>query len=116
MIRKNTERNVEFKENHLGGNGSLSIRHLLNGPGELQDKGRVFAHTTLQPGASIGYHIHDGESETYYIYSGSAEFNDNGKTVALQAGDVAFTGSGEGHGIKNIGDGPLELIALILYR
>jgi mannose-6-phosphate isomerase-like protein (cupin superfamily) len=81
----------------------------------MHHKGRVFAHTTLQPGCSIGYHIHSGESETYYIYSGIGEFNDNGTLKTVYAGDVTMTPAEHGHGIKNIGDEHLELIALILY-
>lgn len=116
MIRQKSALLVESKVNHLGGEGEITIRSLLNTPEEMYNKGRVFAHTTLQPGASIGYHVHENDSETYYIYSGTGEFNDNGAVRTVQAGDVAFTGSGEGHGIKNIGKEPLELIALILYR
>lgn len=35
------------------------------------------------------------------------------KTVT--AGDVTFTGAGEGHGIEVVGNEPIEMIALILY-
>ena len=75
----------------------------------------MFAHTTLLPGCGIGFHMHNGESETYYIYSGSGEFNDNGTLVPVSAGDTTFTPSGTGHGLVNTGTEPLELIALILY-
>lgn len=44
----------------------------------------------------IGYHVHDGESETYYILSGRGIFNDNGTVVEVGPGDVTFTGDGEG--------------------
>ncbi len=116
MIRRSKERIVEYKEKLFQGNGGVTVRSLLDNPDEMYGKGRVFAHSTLQPGCSIGYHIHSNESETYYIYSGTAEFNDNGSVLTLNAGDIAFTGAGEGHGIKNIGTDPLEFIALILYR
>jgi mannose-6-phosphate isomerase-like protein (cupin superfamily) len=89
---------------------------LLNDEEEMYRKGRVFEHTTIQPGCSIGYHVHTNESETYYILSGMAEFNDNGMSDTVQTGDVTFTPSGQGHGIKNIGKEPLELVALILYK
>ncbi|HBK68089.1 MAG TPA: cupin domain-containing protein [Firmicutes bacterium] len=82
----------------------------------MYGKGRAFTHCTLQPGCSIGFHLHENESETYYIYSGTGEFNDNGVISTVSAGDVTFTGAGEGHGLKNIGSEPLEFIALILYK
>jgi mannose-6-phosphate isomerase-like protein (cupin superfamily) len=116
MVRKSDEKNVAFKENLFQGMGGATVRSLLNGPEEMYGKGRVFAHTSLEPGCSIGYHVHKDESETYYICSGSAEFSDNGTLTVLSAGDVTFTGSGEGHGIRNIGTVPLHFIALILYK
>jgi mannose-6-phosphate isomerase-like protein (cupin superfamily) len=116
MIRRNKERIVTVREHLFDGDGQITVRSLLNDEEEMYHKGRVFAHTTLQPGCSIGYHIHSDESETYYIYSGIGEFNDNGTLKTVYAGDVTITPAGQGHGIKNIGDEPLEIIALILYE
>jgi len=116
MVRRNNEKSVEVAEHRFGGDGYITVRSILNNAEEMHGKGRIFAHTTLLPGHSIGYHVHTGESETYYIYSGKAEFNDNGKITTVYTGDVTFTPPGEGHGIKNIGDEPLEIIALILYE
>lgn len=116
MIRRSGEKRVELKESFFQGQGRVIMRHLLNGPEEMYGKGRVFAHSTLEPGCSIGYHIHENEAETYYIYSGQGEFNDNGVIKTVTAGDVTFTGAGEGHGLKNTGSEPLEFIALILYK
>lgn len=116
MIRTSEEKLVQTKTNHLGGEGTIIIRSLLNDPDELYGKGRIFAHTTILPGAGIGYHVHNGESETYYIYSGEGEFNDNGALRHVSAGDVTFTGDGEGHCLRNTGTEPLEFIALILYH
>jgi mannose-6-phosphate isomerase-like protein (cupin superfamily) len=116
MIRRNQEKLVAIREHLFNGDGQITVRNLLNDEEEMYQKGRVFAHTTLQPGCSIGYHIHSGESETYYIYSGTGEFNDNGTMKTVYAGDVTLTPAGQGHGIKNIGDDPLEIIALILYK
>jgi len=115
MIRRNEDKRVEVKERPFGGDGQITIRSLLNDPEEMYHKGRVFAHTTLQPGCSIGFHVHKGESETYYIINGIAEFNDNGTMTTVRKGDVTFTGAEQGHGIRNIGSEPLDIIALILY-
>ena len=116
MIRRNEKRIIDRRENHMGGKGHLTIRHILNTNEELYDKGRTFCHTVLEPGASIGYHQHNGEFETYYILSGTAKLCDNGEDVILHAGDVAYTPDGSFHGIENIGDEPLELIALIVFH
>ena len=116
MIRRNEEKIVAVREHPFAGEGHIIVRSLLNNEEEMYYKGRVFAHTTIPPGCSIGYHVHSNESETYYIYSGIGEFNDNGTLNTVTAGDVTYTPTSDGHGIKNIGDEPLELIALILYN
>lgn len=114
MIRKNKEKVVEFREHFRQGEGGVTMRKLLNGPEEMYGKGRLFGHFTLEPGCSMGYHVHQNEGEAYYIYSGTGEFNDNGTITTVTAGDVTFTGADEGHSLKNIGSEPLELIALII--
>ena len=116
MIRKSEERQVTYKENVFQGEGGITIRNLLNGPEEMYGKGRAFAHNTLVPGSSLGFHVHQNEGEAYYILSGTGEFNDNGTIVTVAAGDVTFTGAGEGHALKNTGTEPLEFIALIIYE
>ena len=116
MVRKSDEKISEYKPAPFDGVGNITVRSLLNGPEELYEKGRVFAHTTVYPGSAIGYHVHHKESETYYILSGTAEFNDNGNLITIGPGDVTFTGDGEGHGIRALGDEPVEMIALILYE
>lgn len=116
MIRRNHEKIVERPEHKFGAPGYITVRHLIQDNAELNHKGRVFAHTTVLPGHGIGYHVHTGETEIYYVYSGKGEYNDNGTITTIEAGDVTITPSGSGHGVTCVGDNPLELIALILYN
>ena len=116
MEKKDKDIVFETKPGPFNGTGKITVRSLLNGEEEMYYKGRVFAHTTVYPGAAIGYHVHNNESEIYYILSGTGKFNDNGRIMEIQAGDVTFTGDGEGHGLEAIGDKPSEMIALILYH
>ncbi|QTL97148.1 cupin domain-containing protein [Iocasia frigidifontis] len=115
MIKKSDEKIYDKKKSPFDGKGEILVRSLLNGPEEMYETGRVFAHTTVYPGSSIGYHVHKNESETYYILSGVGDYNDNGTMKTVTAGDVTFTGAGEGHGIEVVGNEPIEMIALILY-
>ena len=116
MIRRSKDKIVEWPEHKFGAPGYITVRSLINKDAELNDKGRVFAHTTVLPGHGIGYHIHNGDTEIYYVYSGKGEYNDNGTITTVEAGDVTFTPSGTGHGVTCIGEEPLELNALIFYE
>ena len=116
MVRKSKDRVIEKPQRKFGAPGFITVRQLINEPEELNGKGRVFAHTTVLPGNGIGFHIHTGDSEIYYVYSGKGEYNDNGTIVPIEAGDVTFCPPGTGHGVMCVGDEPLELIALILYE
>jgi len=115
MIRRKDEYTVQHNENMRGGEGTVVIRHLLT-PEELYEKGRVYAVIILEPGCSVGSHVHEGEMESYYIITGNAEVSDNGELVTVSTGDSVLTRSGEEHSIKNIGTDTLELMALIIYK
>jgi len=115
MIKRNESYETQISENMRGGDGSVKIEHLLTKE-ELNNKGRLYAKITLEPGCSIGHHVHEGEMEAYHIISGTAEYDDNGETVTLNAGDTTHTPAGKGHAIKNTGTNPLIFIALILFE
>lgn len=116
MIRKANECSVKINEHMRGGDGSVRITDFISGPEELQGKGRLFSRITLEPGCSIGYHIHENESELFYIIQGSAVYNDGGEEVNVNAGDVTIVEPGNGHGIANRAEETCELVALIVYQ
>lgn len=116
MVRRSADKEVNTFERKFGAEGFITVRSLTNNDAELNGKGRCFAHTTVLPGHGIGYHVHNGDMEIYYILKGSAEYNDNGAMTTISAGDVTFTPSGSGHGLVCTGTEPLEIIALILYE
>lgn len=95
------------------GKGLIHVKDLA-GKEDLYHHGRLFTHTTVAPGCSIGYHTHEHETEFYYIIRGEAVFNDNGTEVILHPGDTGATGFGQGHGLENRGTEPVEMIALII--
>lgn len=115
MIRRAKDMLIESKK-MFDGAGEAEMHRILQTPEEMYNKGRVFSHMVLHPGTEVGYHVHHGDGETYYILKGKAEYNDNGHVITLEPGDVSFTDDGEGHGIKAVGDEDLEFIALILYK
>ena len=115
MVRKADNILIE-KKKMFDGEGMAELHHILRGKEEMYGKGRVFSHLILVPGAEVGWHIHHGDGETYYILKGHGEYNDNGTLVTVGPGDVTFVDDGEGHSLKNTGEETLEAIALILFK
>lgn len=104
---------TERVENMCGGKGHLIIKHLL-GEQELNGKCGLYAEVTIEPGCSLGFHEHHGESETYYILKGQGIYSDNGVLRMVKAGDVTFTPDGQGHALTNTEDTDLVFMALII--
>ena len=115
FVRRREDVPVMYKK-MFNGEGEAEMHVILNGADEMYNKGRVFNHVYLAPGAEIGWHVHKGDGETYYILSGKGEYSDNGNIITVGPGDTTFVDEGEGHSMKNIGEEPLEAIALILYK
>ena len=115
MIRRSDEKTVDVRK-MFDGAGEAVMHRILNGADEMYGKGRVFSHLHLKPGCEVGWHVHQGDGETYYILRGRGLYNDNGTEVEVGPGDVTFVDSGEGHALLNNGEEELEAIALILFR
>lgn len=113
MIRRNGEYKTEVRTEMRGGKGNVKIEHFWQPGSEMRAHNRMFARLTLEPGGSIGFHPHDAEEETFVILSGKAAVDDNGTLAELNVGDTILTGNGDGHAISNIGDTPLEVLAVI---
>ena len=100
-------------KNRFGGKGEIYITHLLT-PTELAGQCGMFAKVTVPPGASLGRHAHTGDTETYYILQGTAQYTDGDETYTVKAGDTTFCADGAFHGIENTGSDDLIFIALII--
>ena len=114
MIKRAEELQREVRKEMLGGQGDVTLVHLLQGE-EFQGKGRLFSHNIIKPGCSVGFHQHNGDVEAYYVLKGQGIFDDNGAKSTVQAGDLLFTKDGEAHSLINEGPETLEVIALVLY-
>lgn len=104
---------IEHYEKRAGGKGTMHIERLLT-PEEMGPHVKMYARVTIDVNSSLGYHQHNGDSETYYILEGNALYNDNGTLRKLQPQDVTHTADGDFHGIENIGTTPLVFMALII--
>lgn len=99
------------KECVRNGHGTADIYHV-----ELSsDKGHTCfaARIELDLGASIGYHIHEEDEETYAIVSGEGIYSYDGGACNALPGDIFVTQIGSGHALKNTGDKPLIFFAIV---
>ena len=113
MVKKAAEMPTDVREQMRGGEGAVTLIHAFS----AEDWGsptRLFSKITLPPGASVGFHVHEGEEEFYFFTAGEAEYSDNGATISVRAGDATLTKDGEGHSVKNTGSVPVEFIAAIV--
>ena len=68
---------------------------------------------TLEPGASIGYHSHDADSEIMYFLEGVATvLTDSGEETMLP-GQVHYCPMGHSHSLINRGDCNLKFLAVV---
>lgn len=114
MLKQKESFTTEIRESMRGGNGAVKLTNFIT-PAELCDKGRLFGKITLEPGCSIGYHVHENDCELFYIMKGTGTYSDGGEIKTVREGDVTITPAGTGHSISNDSDQVLELIALIVY-
>lgn len=112
MVRREVfEEKFEVK----GGKGPVKFYHAISSE-EFGDHGRLFARLVFPPGSSIGWHVHEGEKEPYYIIAGEGEYTDSdGSKHIVRKGDCCIIEEGAGHCIENKGTEDLELIAMVYY-
>ena len=111
MISRKDSMPVEAREHMRGGEGTV---HLIRVFPELPANARIFSVIELQPGESIGYHVHENETELFYFLQGTALVRDDEAEETLTAGDALSTPNGHGHGVKNIGKDPVRMVADIV--
>ena len=95
------------------GVGEVKIEKILDE--ELGDKCGLYARVTVPAGSVLGYHEHHGNGESYFILSGEAIYDDNGKRRIIRPGESTWTPDGFGHGVDNSqGKEPIVFMALIV--
>lgn len=113
MIRRQSEFKKEERREMRGGSGVVKIENIWKKGDGLNSNVRMYSKLILEPGTSIGYHVHENEEEIFFVVSGRAEADDNGVKVVLETGDSIVTHGGEGHAVAALGNEPLVLLAVI---
>lgn len=106
-------RETKYRGKLHGGRKDAIFDYLL-GTDDLAGRDAMFAKIKLEPDGLIGYHEHNGETETYYILSGEGIYNDGEKNYLVKPGEIYHCENGKGHSIENVGKDFLEFIALIM--
>lgn len=115
MIFRKKDMAVETIEGNRGGLGKGEYRSVIP-PELLKDEVKFFNIISLEPGASIGVHPHEGNYEVYIVLEGQALIHDDGENILCEAGDANFCADGKSHGISNPGKEPLVFLACIVYE
>lgn len=100
MIKRCESMTENIKVNMRGGDGQAVIREILD-KGEYKGASRLVATITLEPGCSIGEHVHENEEEIFYIIEGTATYDDNGEIKTLRKGDSCICLGSQKHSIAN---------------
>ncbi len=112
MVRRESEMVSEIRNKMRDGKGDVKITHIYK-KDELKGNSRLCAKLSLEPGASVGTHIHESEEEVYYILKGKGTVIDDCVPVEVNVGDAILTRDGAAHSIENTGDETLEFMAVI---
>ena len=105
---------IENRENVQNGKGTVHFEYILP-PEEMHGYNTLYARITLKPGCSVGYHVHKGNGEDYFVLSGEATINDNNeREVILHPGEHLFCPDGRGHSITNNTQEDVVFMALIV--
>lgn len=114
MVKSSKDMKENIREAMRGGDGRVICKDFLS-KGEYDGSARLFSTLTLEPGCSIGKHVHENEEEVFYVLNGIADYDDNGTVVKMYPGDSCICRAGEAHSIANRQEsGNLTVVAVIL--
>lgn len=100
-------------QNLRNGKGFACISYLLKSE-EKFDNVTFMGIVELDSKASIGFHEHANDSETYYIVQGQGLFKEKDLAEqAVESGDFCHIPKGSGHALKNTGDDKMIILAIV---
>ena len=104
-----TEKKIDVCHERFGGTGDVTIEHYIDEK-MLNSSIIMYAKVTMAPGCGLGYHAHNGNTETVVVLSGTAQCNDDGVLRVLKPGDVTHCLEGHSHAISNAPDATEDLV------
>jgi mannose-6-phosphate isomerase-like protein (cupin superfamily) len=98
----------------VGGEGVCRWKMLMNGM-HLEGEWNCVEFVVIEPGASVGEHVHVRTEEIYYIISGHAVVTMDGARIHARPGDLITTPIGSSHAISNHGDEDMEFFVTEVF-
>ena len=92
--------------NFKGGEKSFNVKMFT-------DENNKIMQGKLVPGASIGLHRHEGNSEIIFITKGQGKALYNGEYEEVTAGSVHYCPIGQEHSLINDSEADLEFYAVV---
>ena len=111
MIQSLDELPTTVREAIRNGTGRALFKEVLR----ADDMSGVTAmsHLSLEPGATIGEHRHEGSEELYLVMSGHGHGSLDGARAPIGPGSFWVVRDGHTHGLENTSDRPLEILAVL---
>jgi quercetin dioxygenase-like cupin family protein len=76
----------------------------------------TMGRTVLEPGSSIGEHLHPDTEEIWLILEGHGTVILDGQPSPAGPGDLFLTKAGHTHGLCNGPDGPMTYVGLLTLQ
>lgn len=111
MILRHSESPVRELPNCHEGTGMVRCRELLADYSRTVPGFKFIHDNVIEPGATIGEHVHRGEEELYIVLEGSGRMIVDGEQVPVGPGDACLTRDGHSHGMIN-GDEPMRMLVI----
>ncbi len=92
--------------NFKGGEKELTAKMFWDGTNRI-------LHGVLAPGASIGEHTHENNSEILFLLKGEGTIIQDGAPSPLLPGQCTYCAKGHSHSLKNTGNTDLEFYAVV---
>lgn len=112
MILHRNQKQAKKIENCHDGTGVLWCVEMLADYKKTTDGFKYVHDNVLEPGASIGQHLHTGDEELYVILAGQGVMRVDGVEQSVQAGDMCLTRHGHSHDLTNGKDGPMHFLVI----
>ena len=97
---------AEIIPNMRGGEKEVAVKAFNDGSNKIM-------YGKLIPGATIGLHTHETNSETLYILEGNGKVLYEGEYIPLPTGSCHYCPKGKSHSLINDSDADLRFFAVI---